>query len=135
MYCTDIFPDQPNKAVIKAYENYQATIDENGNLGPGCGIAAMSLCTAIKAYHRAADEANYAVQQEWPLEIDFRGLPERVMIFKDALDGLIKNEIVLAASIAWKSFIEKLANSGVALRRFRGLDWRKKQVLFSTLTG
>jgi hypothetical protein len=135
LYCTDIFPDQPDKAVVKAYEKYQGTINGKGELGQGGAIAAMSLCTAIKAYHRAADEVKYAADQEWPLEINFRCLPERVMIIKGALDSLIKDETVLATSVAWKSFIQKLAESGVALRRFRNLNWTKKQEIYSTPAG
>lgn len=96
----------------------------------GSGVASVNLCIAIKAHKSSADLVNYAEQQEWPLEIDFSGIPERVMLFQEGLNDLIKDATVLVDSMAWKTFIEKLSQCGIPLRRFRTLDWKIKQDLY-----
>ena len=42
-------------------------------------------------------------QSGWPGTINFEGIPAQVMALKDEINGLLKNEIILGTSFAWRT--------------------------------
>jgi len=55
----------------------------------------------------------------WPKAINFEAIPMQIIALKDEIRGLLTNEIILGASIAWRTFINDVTNKGgMSLAKF-----------------
>ena len=57
-------------------------------------------------------------QSGWTRAINFEGIPAQIMALKDEINGLIKNEIVLSTSFAWRTFVKDVRKGGMGLAKF-----------------
>lgn len=124
--CDDTFPAHPRARLKKAYEAYRTKYDLVYNKGMDAhemqlATARFGVCFAIEGMTKISDLRWEAVDNDWPLEIDFKALPSCVIDLSSKITTLFYNEIVLANSAAWKSFVRCLVDSKTSLAKFARL--------------
>lgn len=122
--CDDAFPTHPSAQLKKAYETYckkySLVYDEGMDAHEVLlATARFSVCSAIESMSEIPALQQEAVENDWPLEIDFgEALQHRVLGLKGEITALFDNEIVLANCPAWKSFIGCLVASKMSFSKF-----------------
>ena len=124
--CDDAFPAHPDARLKKAYESYRKAYDLVYNEGMDAhevrlATTRFSVCFAIEGESEIPNLRREAVDNDWPLEIDFKALPSRVTDLSGDIIALFYNEIVLANSASWKSFVRCLVDSKTSLAKFARL--------------
>ena len=80
-------------------------------------VLSLLICEAIKEELHFLMLKALGERSEWPSNINFEAVPDRIMMFKDEICTLLKNEIVLGTSFAWRVFmndVTKKANMSLA---------------------
>ena len=77
---------------------------------------------AIEAMKSDPELHNEALQNDWPLAVDFKALPTRIINISQDITSIFGNEIVLAECAAWKSFIRCLSAQGISFAKFSKLS-------------
>jgi hypothetical protein len=95
--------------------------NQTGRRPQGYQILKMEIHMAIAAQADAPRLRSIAVENEWPLEIDFMDVPRRVQAMKDEISGFIENDIVLQCSMMWKLFVNALKANSFTFARFKKL--------------
>lgn len=122
--CNDAFPAHPSVQLKKAYKTYRIKYNLVYNEGVDphevqLATARFSVCYAIEGMSEIPGLQQEAVENDWPLEIDFgEALRHRVIGLKGEITALFDNEIVLANCAAWKSFVGCLVASKMSLSKF-----------------
>ena len=68
-------------------------------------ILGLLICEAIKEELHFPMLKALGEHSGWPLNINFEAVPDQIMRFKDEIHALLKNEIVLGTSFAWRVFV------------------------------
>jgi hypothetical protein len=66
-----------------------------------------------------------ASEHGWPLEIDFKTIPQRIMNFETQIFAMISNFLYLKESAAWKTFLTLLNDAECIMADFQGTQWDK----------
>ena len=80
-------------------------------------ILGLLICEAIKEELRFPMLKALGERLGWPLNINFKAVPDRIIRFKDKIHALLKNEIVLGTLFTWRVFVNdvtKKANMSLA---------------------
>jgi hypothetical protein len=81
-------------------------------------VLSLLICQAIKEEMRFPMLKALGEQSGWPRAINFEGIPAQIMALKDEINGLLKNEIILGTSFAWRTFVKDITSSGMGLAKF-----------------
>ena len=119
-----MFPSLPSKRLAAAYRTY---------LAQKTHFNAFLVCIQIQNDQKLPDLHQAALKNKWPIEIDFKGVANRIRKHRDEISGLLSNEIVISVSAVWKTFIRTLASHAVPLSKFNGLSDQKKFSLVGTV--
>jgi hypothetical protein len=122
--CEDKVPQSPTPYLMDLYQRYHELTRQGKNVGSKVHLVG-ELCMAITSYWEDDRDASMA-DNDWPLEIDFEGLPDRIFKLKAEITGVFANEFVLDDSAAWKIFVKNLKSAECNLREFRQVsEWGK----------
>jgi hypothetical protein len=59
-----------------------------------------------------------ALANSWPVEIDFRGLPSRIILMKNELDNFVYQDNAAHDTIVYKRLVERLTKHGSTIKKF-----------------
>jgi len=125
--CDETFPKQPSNELKKAYNTYCSKYDLVYNKGRNAhqvkiATSCFEVCKAIEAMKSDPELHNEALQNDWPLAVDFKALPTHIINISQDITSIFGNEIVLAECAAWKSFIRCLSAQGISFAKFSKLS-------------
>lgn len=126
--CEDRVPHSPTPNLKILYERYNEHLEQAKRGGRRSNVHLFGeICTAISSYWEDDGDATMtASDNNWPLQIDFESLPDRIIELKPEITGIISNEFVLDDSPAWKKFVENLKAADCKLTDFSNITtWSK----------
>ena len=120
--CDETFPKQPSNELKKVYSTYCSKYDLVYNKGRNAhqvkiATSCFEVCKAIEAMKGDPELHNKALQNDWPLAVDFKALPMCIINTSQEITSIFENKIVLA-NCAWKSFIRCLSAQGISFAKF-----------------
>jgi hypothetical protein len=80
------------------------------------GMAELEICLAIRAQRSRIDSINHARTVGWPININFRGLPDRVVKMKDQIYQLLFVEGLKSKDVFLVRFLHVLKEKGYSTR-------------------
>jgi hypothetical protein len=110
-FCKEKFPENPSKHIQRLYQQCQEFRHDHASRYKGSGtpkglhMQLALLCSVITAHHHWNTAQK---NQQWPTRIDFSGLHERILGFKEEVWALLANDIVLHLATAWRSFLDMI---------------------------
>jgi hypothetical protein len=81
-------------------------------------LLSVLICEAIKKELRFPMLKALGKRMGWPSVIDFESVPDRIMKVKDEIRALLKNDIVLGSSFAWKVFVTDVTSADMCFADF-----------------
>jgi len=96
-------------------EGLRAKLDKLASIRSGKEKLFQSLliCEAIKGELQFPMLKELGKRSNWPSVITFESIPNRIMKLGDEIRALLKNEIVLGTSFAWRVFFNDITRKKV----------------------
>lgn len=113
--CEDVLRGSPSERLKSMFDKL-SSIQKGKETGTPL-VLSLLICEAIKEELRFPMLKALGERSGWPSNINFEAVPDRIMMFKDEIRALLKNEIVLGTSFAWRVFVNdvtKKANMSLA---------------------
>jgi len=115
--CADVVPEFPSESLTTQLENL-AKIKLQGAEGTPYTLSAH-ICLAIKRERAFPGLKALGERFNWPLNIDFDSLSDRVYYhFRPELLEITQNHIALGCSPAWTAFSKMLQEANTPLAQF-----------------
>ena len=115
--CADVVPEFPSESLRTQLENL-AKIKLQGAEGTPYTLSAH-ICLAIKQEQAFPGLKALGERFNWPLNIDFDSLSDRVYYhFRPELLEITQNHIALGCSPAWTAFSKMLREANTPLAQF-----------------
>ena len=91
--CGDIVPFNPSSQTLKLLREYTMLMKTKGLFVKETLHAELLLCVELSAECKKGAHKALAESNDWPLTIDFKSLPDRIIDLKSDIDSVIKNGI------------------------------------------
>ncbi|KAJ7602332.1 hypothetical protein FB45DRAFT_1107473 [Roridomyces roridus] len=106
--CPDLMPDICNEKILTLYNKRRSLIFAGGDTGRGVGLATLELCLAISQENQKPELLKLAMEQGWPVTIDWESVPRRVLDLSGQLLQMIQDIDTLENSPIWLAFINNI---------------------------
>ena len=114
--CVDVLQGAPSERLESMFQKLSSI--RNGKETGTPLVLSLLICQAIKEEMRFPMLKALGERSGWPGAINFEGIPAHVMALRDEINGLLKNDIILGTSFAWRTFVKDVTNCGMGLAEF-----------------
>jgi hypothetical protein len=114
--CVDMLQGAPSEHLQTMFQKL-SSIRSGKEMGTPL-VLSLLICQAIKEEMQFPMLKALGEQSGWPTAITFEAILAQIMALKDEIMGLLKNEIILGTSFAWRTFVKDVTNHGMGLAKF-----------------
>ncbi|KAJ7930299.1 hypothetical protein B0H13DRAFT_1858928 [Mycena leptocephala] len=106
--CEEEVPEQPNPCILSLFVKHQELVEQVGLSGPGVAFLNLQICAAITQENRRDQVSALGRQNDWPRQIDYATLPERILKLRKQVLEIIQDETVLRELPVWQDFLRNI---------------------------
>lgn len=140
--CYDRIPknldDAEKVRICETFKEFQAIFDSHDPYDEHISDKEVEICVYIKKLIKKAEANELAEHEGWPIAIDFKRLPDRIMTMKDDLKKLL-NEGMKSENIVLEALKNDLWSLGylarTLMKKFAGVQHAPSYIIENSRPG